>query len=78
MPLHESRCKARFQPKGREPTQDSLRSSPCRQHAAVGNLREHRRLTMTTQTYQQASQRFLTQAKAELAAGDLQQASEKG
>ena len=33
---------------------------------------------MTTQTYQQASQRFLAQAKQELAAGDLQQASEKG
>ena len=33
---------------------------------------------MTTQTYQQASQRFLAQAQAELAAGDLQQASEKG
>ena len=32
---------------------------------------------MTTQTYQQASQRFLAQAKEELAAGDLQQASEK-
>ena len=35
-------------------------------------------MTMTTQTYQQASQRFLAQAKEELAAGDLQQASEKG
>ena len=33
---------------------------------------------MTTQTYQPASQRFLAQAKQELAAGDLQQASEKG
>ena len=33
---------------------------------------------MTTQTYQQASQRFLAQAKEEMAAGDLQQASEKG
>ena len=33
---------------------------------------------MTTQTYQQASQRFLAQAKQELAAGDLQQVSEKG
>ena len=33
---------------------------------------------MTTQAYQQASQRFLDQAKQELAAGDLQQASEKG
>ena len=33
---------------------------------------------MTNQTYQQASQRFLAQAKQELAAGDLQQASEKG
>ena len=33
---------------------------------------------MTTQTYQQASQRFLAQAKQELAAGDLPQASEKG
>ena len=33
---------------------------------------------MTTQTYQPASQRFLVQAKQELAAGDLQQASEKG
>ena len=33
---------------------------------------------MTTQTYQPASQRFLAQARAELAAGDLQQASAKG
>ena len=33
---------------------------------------------MTTQTYQQASQRFLAQAKQELADGDLPQASEKG
>ena len=33
---------------------------------------------MTTQTYQQASQRFLAQAKQELANGDLPQASEKG
>ena len=33
---------------------------------------------MTTQTYQQASQRFLVQARAELTAGDLPQASEKG
>ena len=33
---------------------------------------------MTTQAYQQASQRFLDQAKQELAAGNLQQASEKG
>ena len=33
---------------------------------------------MTTQTYQPASQRFLAQAKQELAAGNLQQASEKG
>ena len=33
---------------------------------------------MTTQAYQQASQRFLDQAKQELAAGDLPQASEKG
>ena len=33
---------------------------------------------MTTQTYQQASQRFLDQAKQELAAGDLPQSSEKG
>ena len=33
---------------------------------------------MATQTYQQASQRFLAQAKQELAAGDLPQASEKG
>ena len=33
---------------------------------------------MTSQTYQQASQRFLAEAKQELAAGDLQQASEKG
>ena len=57
---------------------DSLRSSPCRQHAALGNLRAHRRLTMTTQTYQQASQQFLAQANQELAAGDLPQASEKG
>ena len=33
---------------------------------------------MTTQTYQQASQRFLAQARQELAVGDLPQASEKG
>ena len=33
---------------------------------------------MATQAYQQASQRFLAQAKQELAAGDLPQASEKG
>ena len=33
---------------------------------------------MTTQAYQQASQRFLAQARAELTAGDLTQASEKG
>ena len=33
---------------------------------------------MATQTYQQASQRFLAQAKQELAAADLPQASEKG
>ena len=33
---------------------------------------------MTVPTYQQASQRFLAQARAELAAGDLSQASEKG
>ena len=33
---------------------------------------------MTTQTYQQASQRSLAQARAELTAGDLMQASEKG
>ena len=33
---------------------------------------------MTTQTYQQASQLFLAEAKQELAAGDLPQASEKG
>ena len=33
---------------------------------------------MTTQTYQQASQQFLAQAKQELATGDLPQASEKG
>ena len=33
---------------------------------------------MTTQAYQQASQRFLAQAKQELAAGDLPQSSEKG
>jgi hypothetical protein len=33
---------------------------------------------LTTQTYQQASQRFLAQAKQELADGDLPQASEKG
>ena len=65
-------------PKAQNATQDSLRSSPCRQHTALGNLREHRILTMTTQAYQQASQRFLAQAKEELAAGDLQQASEKG
>ena len=32
---------------------------------------------MTTQAYQQASQRFLAQAKQELAASDLQQASER-
>ena len=33
---------------------------------------------MTTQQYQQASERFLAQARRELAAGDLAQASEKG
>ncbi len=33
---------------------------------------------MTTQQYQQASERFLAQARQELAAGDLPQASEKG
>ena len=33
---------------------------------------------MTTQTYQQASERFLAQARAELANEDLAQASEKG
>ena len=33
---------------------------------------------MTTQQYQEASERFLAQARQELAAGDLQQASEKG
>ena len=32
---------------------------------------------MTTQTYHQASQRFLAQARAELTADDLPQASEK-
>ena len=33
---------------------------------------------MTTPDYQQASERFLAQARRELAAGDLAQASEKG
>ena len=33
---------------------------------------------MTTPRYQQASRRFLAQARAELTAGDLMQASEKG
>ena len=33
---------------------------------------------MTTQQYQQASEHFLTQARRELADGDLPQASEKG
>ncbi len=33
---------------------------------------------MTTPRYQQASRRFLVQARAELTAGDLMQASEKG
>ena len=33
---------------------------------------------MTTQQYQQASERFLAQARRELADGDLAQASEKG
>ena len=33
---------------------------------------------MTTQQYQQASERFLAQARRELADGDLPQASEKG
>jgi len=33
---------------------------------------------MTSQQYQQASERFLTQARQELAEGDLAQASEKG
>ena len=52
-----------------------LRSSPCRQHVALGNLKIDQ---VTTQAYQQASQRFLDQAKQELATGDLLQASEKG
>ena len=33
---------------------------------------------MTTQQYQQVSEHFLAQARTELAAGDLAQASEKG
>ena len=33
---------------------------------------------MTTEQYRQASERFLTQARQELADGDLAQASEKG
>ena len=33
---------------------------------------------MTTQQYEQASEHFLAQARRELAAGDLPQASEKG
>ena len=33
---------------------------------------------MTTQQYQQASERFLAQARHELSEGDLAQASEKG
>ena len=33
---------------------------------------------MTTQQYQQASERFLAQARQELSGGDLPQASEKG
>ena len=33
---------------------------------------------MATQKYQQSSQQFLNQARSELRAGDLQQASEKG
>ena len=33
---------------------------------------------MTTQTYQQDSERFLAQARAELSNGVLAQASEKG
>ena len=33
---------------------------------------------MTTQTYQEATQHLLSQAQAELAAGDIRQASEKG
>ena len=33
---------------------------------------------MTTQTYQAASRQLLVQARTELAAGDLRQASEKG
>ena len=33
---------------------------------------------MTTQQYQQSSEHFLAQARRELAAGDLAQASEKG
>ena len=33
---------------------------------------------MTTQRYQQASEHFLAQARQELSAGDLAQASEKG
>ena len=51
---------------------------PPRQ-AAVANLqKQQQEPQVTTQAYQQASQRFLDQAKQELAAGDLQQASEKG
>ena len=48
-------------------------------HAAIANLqKQQKEPQVTTQTYQQASQRFLAQAKQELADGDLPQASEKG
>ena len=47
--------------------------------AAIANLqKQQKEPQVTTQTYQQASQRFLAQAKQELADGDLPQASEKG
>ena len=78
MMLYQSRCRLFSRPEAENATQDSLRIFPCRQHAAVGNLREHPDIDMTTQTYQQASQRFLAQARQELAVGDLPQASEKG
>ena len=47
--------------------------------AAVANLqKQQQEPQVTTQQYQQASAHFLTQARRELADGDLPQASEKG
>ena len=47
--------------------------------ATVANLRtQQEEPQVTTQKYQQATERFLAQARQELAVGDLPQASEKG